>query len=68
MAEEKEITLKLKPSEVFQLHLSVLNRIGNVQIKFSNAYCEEEQKSTESLLYYLTQLDQKISEVLRNEK
>ena len=64
--QEKEITLTFKTSELFQLHLSVLARLGAVQQKYCNAYCGDEQKSAETLLLYLSNLDTKLGEALKN--
>ena len=62
MEDKKEnlTTLNLKQSELFQLHLCVLNRMGNAQIKFCNAMNEEEQKTAEGLLMFLQSLDMKL--------
>jgi len=65
--EESNVVLELKPSEIFQLHLCVLNRMGNAQIKFCNAHNEEEQKTAEGLLAYLTILDNKIVKALKGD-
>lgn len=66
--EEKNISIELKPSEIFQLHLCVLNRMGNAQIKFCNACNEEEQKTAEGLLTYCQKLDIKLLNALKGEQ
>lgn len=66
--EEQKITVELKPSQLFQLHLSVLNRIGDVQIKFCNAFNEEEQNSAEQLLMYLQKLDLLLLNLLKGDE
>lgn len=63
--QEEKITIELKPSQIFQLHLSVLNRLGDVQIKFCNAFNEEEQNSSEQLLMYLQKLDLMLLNLLK---
>jgi len=63
--EEVKVNLELAPSEIFQMHLCVLTRMGDVQIKFCNAHNEAEQKSAEGLLTYLTMLDTKILNAIK---
>lgn len=65
--EEQKITIELKPSQIFQLHLSVLNRLGDVQVKFCNAFNQEEQDSAEQLLMYLQKLDLLLLNLLKGE-
>ena len=59
---DEEVTITLKRGELFQLNLCVVARLGTAQCKFANAFCEEEQKSTEGLINFLTALSIKLTE------
>ena len=64
--QEKEVLVSLTMSQIFQLNLCVVARLSAAQMKFANAYCEEEQKSAEALINYLTGLSAKLSGVLKD--
>lgn len=65
---EERVAVMLARSDVFQLNLCVVARLSAAQMKFANAYCEEEQKAAESLINYLTALSAKLSEALKDGK
>jgi hypothetical protein len=64
--QEERVAVMLTRSEIFQLNLCVVARLSTVQAKFVNAYCEEEQKSAEALINYLTGLSGKITEAIKD--
>jgi len=64
--QEEKVAVMLTRSEIFQLNLCVVARLSAAQMKFANAYCEEEQKSAELLMNYLTGLSAKLSGVLKD--
>ena len=64
--QEEKLPLMMTRSEIFQLNLCVVARLSAAQMKFANAYCEEEQKSAEQLINYLTVLSGKLTEALRD--
>jgi len=66
--QEERMPVMLTRSEIFQLNLCVVARLSAAQMKFANAYCEEEQKSAEALINYLTNLSGKLTEVIRDGK
>ena len=62
---DNEVTITLKSSEIFQLNLSVVSRLGYVQQKWANAATEVEQTASEHQIAYLTKLSNKLQSVLK---
>jgi hypothetical protein len=63
--EDKEVTITLKTSEIFQCHLSLVNRLGFIQQRWANAATETEQNVCEDQIAYLTNLSNKLQNVLK---
>lgn len=61
---DKEITLTLKESEIFQLNLCVMCRSAYATQKWSCASSKVEQDSCEAQLQYLGQLSTKLKTLL----
>lgn len=63
---EEEIPVSLTRNQIFQLNLCVVARLSAAQMKFANAYCEDEQKSAEALINYLTGLSAKLTGAIKD--
>ena len=62
---DPEVTITLNASEIFQLNLSVVNRVGFCQQKWSCATTDAEQNACESQINYLTNLSNKLQNILK---
>ena len=63
--EDKEVTITLKTSEIFQCNLSLVSRLGFVQQRWANAITEQEQNACENQMAYLTNLSNKLQNILK---
>lgn len=65
---DREVTITLKESEIFQLNLCVVARLGFVQQVWANAKTANEQNACENQIAYLTNLSGKLRDVLKEIK
>ena len=65
---DKEVTLTLNRSEIFQINLSITTRLSYIQTRWASAITQQEQDACENQLAYLTNLQRKLSEVLNETK
>lgn len=63
---DPEVTLTLKASEVFQLNLALITRIGFTQQRWATATSANEQKNSEEQLAYLSNLSGKFQNILKD--
>ena len=68
IANDPELSITLKASEIFQLNLCVVSRLGFCQQKWASAITENEQNACESQITYLTNLSSKLQEILKEIK
>ena len=61
---DREVTITLKESEIFQLNLCVVARLGFVQQVWANAKTANEQDTSEAQINYLSNLSGKLRNVL----
>lgn len=61
---DREVTITLKESEIFQLNLCVVARLGFVQQVWANAKTANEQETSEAQINYLSNLSGKLRNVL----
>lgn len=66
LSQDPEVTVTLNASEVFQLNLSVISRIGYCQQKWANASSATEQNNAEEQLAYLSGLSAKLQSILKD--
>ena len=65
---DPEVTITLKASEIFQLNLCVVARLGFVQQAWANARTAAEQETSETQITYLSNLSGKLRNVLKEVK
>jgi hypothetical protein len=65
---DPEVTITLKESEIFQLNLCVVARLGFVQQAWANARTAAEQETSETQITYLSNLSGKLRNVLKEVK
>lgn len=65
---DPEVTIPLKESEIFQLNLCVVARLGFVQQAWANARTAAEQETSEAQIAYLSNLSGKLRNVLKEVK
>jgi len=65
---DDELTLTLKRSELFQIHLSLVCRSAAATQKWCNATSADEQNVLQGTIQYLTNLTEKLDGVLKNGK
>ena len=58
------IAININRDDLFQLHLCVLNRLGSVQQLYANAFSAEMQNGMQTLINYLSGLDNNILKIL----
>ena len=65
---DKEVSLTLNRSEIFQINLSITTRLSYIQTRWASAITQQEQDACENQLAYLTNLQRKLSEILNETK
>jgi hypothetical protein len=65
---DREVTITLKESEIFQLNLCVVARLGFVQQVWANAKTANEQETSEIQINYLSNLSGKLGNIYKEIK